>query len=248
MTKRDDRWGEAAFVADAALGARGLFKTYRRSAEDEVQALCGVDFDLEDGEITALLGRSGSGKSTLARCLAFLEEPDRGEITFRGMPVNFRHKENLWRVRRKSQMVFQDPARSINPYFTVLQALKEPMIAGRETRANQKVKVDTLLEQVRLSPSLLSMRARNLSGGQAQRLALARALATDPEILILDESFSGLDLSLQARWVNLVLELVETYGLTCLLITHDEDLARQLAGRCIRMADGRITSGFKVAP
>ena len=227
----------------AVLRAEGLWKTYirRRDGKKEpFHCLQGTDFALREGEISALMGRSGSGKSTLARCLAFLDLPDRGVISFRGHAVDPSLPNLLRSMRRKTQLVFQDPARSVNPYFSVRDALEEPLLAGGLSRFEMEERCVELLDQVRLPASILSEKARRLSGGQAQRLALARALAVEPEVLILDESFSGLDLSLQAHWVNLVLELVSRRALSCLLITHDEDLARQVAGCRFRMVDGKV--------
>ena len=227
------------------LAIRGVRKSYRRGVArgaSVVQSLAGVDLEIEQGEITAILGKSGSGKSTLGRCLAFLESPDEGEVLFHGGRVDFRNRESLGLVRRRVQMVFQDPARAISPYFSVEQTLMEPFAGSGANSKRGEHQIPSLLERVGLSSSLLPQRARNLSGGQAQRLVLARAMATDPEVLILDESFAGLDLSLQAAWVNLLLGLVEEKGLTCVLITHDEALACQLADRIVSLKQGRVVS------
>lgn len=233
------------------LAAGGVAKSYLRGGR-RIHSLSAVDLAARRGEITVIEGPSGSGKSTLGRCLAFLEPVDQGRVTLAGREPAEGDAEALRRMRRKVQLIFQDPARSFNPWQKPLEALREPF-AGDPRRAGSlgllgplgsdptiDRRVRELLSQVGLSRDELPSLARDLSGGQAQRLALARALATDPEVLVLDETLTGLDLSLRARMVNLLLHLIQHRGLTCVLITHDPRLAGQLADHRIRLERGRV--------
>ena len=226
----------------AVLRVEGVMKHYRRRrAFGPVQSIRGLDnlsLRVHRGEILSVVGPSGSGKSTLARCLALLEPPDEGVVYVQERPVTMDDERALRSLRRKVQLVFQDPVSSINPSFTVLQVLEEPVELGRGTLS--EIDWGERLAEVGLSPSILSRRARSLSGGQLQRLVLARALLPEPDALILDESLSGLDLSLQAKLANLVLDLVERRSLACVLITHNPALATHLGDRIVSMADGRL--------
>ncbi len=229
----------------AVLSAANISMRYRRggklSGSEQIQALDGMSLEVRSGEILALVGPSGSGKSTLARCLAFLERPDSGEVGFQGEAVPWEDVLAMRGLRRRVQLVFQDPARAVSPRFTTEQVLREPQQAWQQ-RASPQRALDwaQLLAEVELDPKVLPMRARSLSGGQLQRLVLARALVTEPDALLLDETFSGLDLSLQAKLANLVLGLVESRGLTCVLITHNSALAEQLADRSLVLSQGRV--------
>ena len=222
-----------------ALEARGVVRRYRRRGE-EVRALDGLDLALAEGSMTALLGPSGSGKSTLARCLALLEKPDAGEILHFGRSTAHLRGRALAAARRAVQLVPQDPARSLGRGFTTAQALAEPLIIAGVPRHRRREHSLELLARVGLDAAILTQRARSLSGGQAGRLALARALACQPRVLILDEAFAGLDLSLRARLVNLVLDLLEDGGLTCLLATHDRSLAQHVADRVVTLEGGAL--------
>jgi len=223
------------------LRVRGLHKSYvrrnwRPGTRAEVSAVQGVDLDVGFGQTLAITGKSGSGKSTLARCIAGLESPSAGEIRFSGHPV----QEGAC---RHIQLIFQDPGASLNPRFSVLHALSEPLIIRHEN-ANRH-DLARRLEQVGLSDTLLNQRTSELSGGQKARLALARALAAlderdDPAILILDESLSSLDLSVQAQMLNLLLDLQEQRSLSYLLITHDLALAEHMADEIVVMSQGKI--------
>jgi ABC-type dipeptide/oligopeptide/nickel transport system ATPase subunit len=194
----------------------------------------------------AVLGRSGSGKSTLARCLAGFETPDSGDILFRGKPA-----EKKDGVRRHVQMIFQDAATSINPRFTARQVIAEPLgIAKWKTDAERTVRALALMEEVGLDPEWALRLAGEFSGGQRQRLALARALAADPELLIMDEALSGLDMPLQAQMVRLLIHLQSRHGLTYLYISHDLNFISLFAQEVIVMEAGRIverTTAAKLA-
>jgi ABC-type glutathione transport system ATPase component len=202
-----------------------------------VQSLVGIDLQLRRGSTVAMLGRSGSGKSTLARCLAGFETPDSGEVLLQGKPEEAKKAG----VRRPVQMIFQDAATSINPRFTARQVIAEPLeIARWKTDAERTVRALALMEEVGLNPEWALRLAGEFSGGQRQRLALARALAAEPELLIMDEALSGLDMPLQAQMVRLLIRLQSRHGLTYLYISHDLNFISLFAQEVMVMEAGRI--------
>ncbi len=218
------------------LRRQGLFGAVR-----QVQALDGVDLEIRGGSTLALVGESGSGKSTLARCLARLETPDSGEIRFDGRDVTAAGGASLRQLRREIQMVFQDPASALNPRLTSAELIEEPMLVQRTgQKPDRRRRVFELMELVGLPASIGTRRPLDLSGGQRQRVAVARALSLQPKLLILDEATSGLDLSVQAQIVNVLLELQESRSLTYLFITHDLGLASYLADEIAVMERGKI--------
>lgn len=197
-----------------------------------VQSLEGIDLELREGSTVAVLGRSGSGKSTLARCIAGFETADSGEILLEGKREFPRHQV---------QMIFQDAATSLNPRFTARQIVAEPMeIARWKTDAERISRVLELMEEVGIDPAWASRMAAEFSGGQRQRLALARALAAEPKLLIMDEALSGLDLPLQAQMLRLLMELQTRHGLTYLYISHDLNFISLFAQEVVVMEAGRI--------
>jgi len=225
---------------------RGLSKQYvQRSPFSRkkfvIDALMDVDLEIALGCLTSLVGESGSGKSTLASCLALLEKPDRGEIWFEGNEISRCDAAERSALRPKIQMVFQDSAGALNPRFSAGRIIAEPLeIQGRETGKNLRVRARELMEEVGLSPDWVDRRPLEFSGGQRQRLAIARAIALKPAFLILDESLSGLDLSTQAQILNLLLDLQAAHSLTYLLISHDLSLVGQVADFVAVMHQGRI--------
>jgi peptide/nickel transport system ATP-binding protein len=224
------------------LDVRGLRKTYtlRRpfGAKRAVDALAGVDLAVGASARLALVGRSGSGKSTLVRCLALLEEPDGGEIRLGGQDLVALPRRQRAAVRPGLQLVFQDPAAALNPRFSALDAVEEPMrLQKMEDRRQRALE---LMEQVGLPPALASRPVPRLSGGQKRRLLLARALATRPRVLFLDEPFTGLDLPLQTQIAALLLDLQASYRFALVLVSHDLDLAGSLAGEVAVLDGGRI--------
>lgn len=224
-------------AAHSLLLVRGLGKKFIQRhllsrRKFVVQSLENVDLELQEGTTTAVLGRSGSGKSTLARCIAGLETPDTGEIVLSG--------ERSGRSR-PVQMIFQDAATSLNPRFTARQIVTEPLeIARWKTEVERTARALGLMEEVGLDPDSASRLAGEFSGGQRQRLALARALAAEPKLLILDEAFSGLDLPLQAQMVRLLMELQARHALTYLYISHDLNFIQLFAQEVVVMEAGRI--------
>jgi len=193
------------------------------------------------GEVLALVGESGSGKSTLARAVAGIVRPTRGRIAIDGRdPSRLGGKEGR-ALRRRVQMVFQDPDASLNPHHRVGTALREPLVVrGLRDRAAVDARVAELMAMVRLDAALLDRRPRELSGGQKQRVAIARALAMEPELLIADEALAALDLSTQAAVGGLFAELRERLGLALLFISHDLGMVGHIADRIAIMRHGKI--------
>jgi ABC-type oligopeptide transport system ATPase subunit len=207
-----------------------------------------VDLTIYPGATYALVGESGSGKSTLGRCLALLEEPSSGEIWFEGKSLLALSGREMTSVRTQIQLIFQDPATALNPRLCAAEIVEEPLrIQRRGTRDEQRERALTLMEQVGLSRRSATRSPLEFSGGQRQRLAIARALTLEPKLLILDEALSGLDLSIQAQIVNLLLELQDSRWLAYLYISHDLSLVAHLADEVAVMHQGKIVERGKPA-
>jgi len=224
------------------LEVRGLSKKFVQKRllsrkEFVVQSLDEIVLSLAVGSTVAVLGRSGSGKSTLARCLAGFETPDSGDILLEGK----RAEKNKFGARPPVQMIFQDAATSLNPRFTARQIVAEPLeIARWKSEADRTIRAMQLMEEVGLDPDWASRLAGEFSGGQRQRLALARALAAEPKLLIMDEALSGLDMPLQAQMMRLLMDLQARHGLTYLYISHDLNFISLFAQGVVVMDAGRI--------
>jgi ABC-type glutathione transport system ATPase component len=204
-------------------------------------ALDGVSFSVTAGTTLALVGASGSGKSTLALCLACLERPTAGKILLEGRELTALTESQLRAVRPKIQLVFQDPSGSLNPRLRADEIVTEPYeVRGRLTDAERNERARALLERVGLSSRVGARTPSEFSGGQRQRLAIARAIALDPRVLVLDEALSALDASVQAQIANLLLELQQASGLTYVFITHDLAVAARLADEIAVLERGRI--------
>jgi peptide/nickel transport system ATP-binding protein/oligopeptide transport system ATP-binding protein len=206
-----------------------------------VNAASDVSFSLANGETLGIVGESGSGKTTVARSVLMLNKPSCGEILLDGKDIKKINRQERLQYRRDVQAVFQDPLASLNPRFTVLEVLTEAMLVHKlvtkKTRVDEAVK---LLEAVGLSSTMLDRYPHAFSGGQRQRLCIARALALKPRLLICDEAVSALDLSVRAQILNLLEDLKEKYSLSYLFITHDIGVVRHIADRVIVMHKGRI--------
>lgn len=215
---------------------RGLF---RRPLT--IEALCSVDFEIPRGGAMALLGESGSGKSTIARCLAGIEPYDSGEIWIGETNLTPLSQSERIVACREIQLVFQDAATALNPTFTAAEIIEEPrVIARRGTRAERRARALDLMEQVGLPVDAAGRHPLEFSGGQRQRLAIARALALQPKLLIFDEAFSGLDLLTRGHILALLRELQVRHGLTYLHITHDMNWVRQCADTVAVIERGEV--------
>jgi len=206
-----------------------------------LKAVDGVSLSIRRGETLALVGETGSGKTTFGRLLLGLYKPTSGDILYRGMSVLDGRSEAARTVRRHVQGVFQDPYSSLNPTMTVGQSLAEVLKVHRlANRAERQQLVAELLKTVGLSPDQAARRPQAFSGGERQRVGIARALAAQPEIVIADEPLSALDVSIQAQVLNLFITLQEERGLTYLFVTHDLDVARHISQRTAVMYLGRV--------
>ncbi len=234
-------------TVDSVLTVRDLTVEFRISKDKIVKAVSGLSFDVVKGETVSIVGESGCGKTTLARAILQLPPPNSGEVVFDGTDLTLLPKENLRSARTSMQMIFQDPISSLNPRMTVHQLLDEPLeIWDRGTRAERDERINKLLVSVGLEPELvLNRRAYEFSGGQCQRISIARALALDPRMLICDEPVSALDVSIQAQILNLLLSMKETFGLTMLFISHDLAVVKAISTRVMVMYLGKIC---EVAP
>jgi ABC-type glutathione transport system ATPase component len=232
--------------AEPLLKVRGLAKSYvqRRPftrAKFTVRAFEDVNLKIRRCSTVALIGESGAGKSSLARCLAFLDQPSQGEIWWEGQSVLGLAKSELFPLRRQIQLIFQDPAASLNPRFTAWEIIAEPLMIQREgTSSQRRARAISLMKQVGLSPDSANKRPFEFSGGQRQRLAIARALALEPKLLILDEALSSLDIANQELILGLLADLQATRALTYLHISHDLRLISQFAREVAVMHQGKI--------
>ena len=224
----------------ALLTVKNISKSYKVKgglfATRKFKVLDDISFELEASEILAVVGESGSGKSTLARQIVMLEKPDSGEIYLHDQPV-----ANVPDVHRSVRMIFQDPETSLNPRKRVSQLLEEPLLNYTKLSASRRSeKIEQALQQVGLSNDQASRFPHMFSGGQRQRLAIARAMILQPEIIVADEAVSAQDVSVQAQILNLVMELKAEYGLAWLFIAHDINVVRAIADRVVVLYAGRI--------
>ncbi|MEX2653850.1 MAG: oligopeptide/dipeptide ABC transporter ATP-binding protein [Acidimicrobiia bacterium] len=211
------------------------------SEESAIKAVNGVSFQIARGETLGLVGESGCGKSTTGRVVLRLEEPTSGEVWFDGIDLATLDAESLRMIRKRMQVVFQDSADSLNPRMSTGRTIAEPLrIYEMGTDAEIKQKVADLMELVGLNPAWAKRFPHEFSGGQRQRINIARALAIDPDFIILDEPISALDVSIQAQVVNLLADLQARLGLTYLFIAHDLAMVRHISDRIAVMYLGRI--------
>ena len=212
-----------------------------RAQVQPARAVDDVSFTLHRGEILGLAGESGSGKTTLARCIIRLVEPDVGTIELDDLDVRAAHGRELRELRRRMQMVFQDPYSSLNPRMTVGAAVHEAgRVHQRPGSENGEQFVREALERVHLRAATAKRRPRELSGGQRQRVAVARALAVGPDVLIADEAVSALDVSVQAQLLNLFLDLRDELGVAILFVAHQLAVIAEVADRVAIMNRGRL--------
>jgi len=230
--------GEPARPAHLAVSM--LCKQFRQPSGYVIEALRSLSFSIPRGELLGLVGESGCGKTTLARCLVALERPDSGSIVFDGAELVGTPREEIRPLRQRLQMVFQNPTTSLNPRLTARRAVAEPFRLHRPEVTNPDDAALEMLEAVGLERQTVDRYPSALSGGQRQRVCIARALACNPEFLILDEPTSALDLSTRAQVLLLLQELRQRLGFTCILISHDLAVIRNMADRVIVMYAGAI--------
>jgi peptide/nickel transport system ATP-binding protein len=207
-----------------------------------VQAVSGVSFDIMRGETLAIVGESGCGKTSLGKAILQLPPPDSGSVVLNGTDLTTLSGEALRAARTSIQMVFQDPISSLDPRMTVRNLVAEPLwVWNRGDEAGREAKVRELLDAVGLEPDLvLDRRSYEFSGGQCQRISIARALALDPTLIICDEPVSALDVSVQAQILNLMQDMKDRYGLTLIFISHDLAVVKTISTRVMVMYLGKV--------
>jgi oligopeptide transport system ATP-binding protein len=206
-----------------------------------VKAVDGVTFEVAEGETLGLVGESGSGKSTTGYCILQLMKPTSGSIRFMGKELTSLGREELRRMRREMQIVFQDPYASLDPRMTVGGIVAEPLeVHGIGTRKSRTETVRRLLDIVGFNPNFTNRYPHEFSGGQRQRIGVARALALNPKLIVCDEPVSALDVSIQAQILNLLKDLQRDFGLTYLFISHDLAVVRTMSDRIAVMNQGKL--------
>jgi len=234
-------------MSDPLLRVEGVTKEFvgRRSAtkrtRDVLRAVDDVSFEVRRGETLGIVGESGCGKSTLARLILRLIEPTSGRVTFDGIELTALDPDAMRRLRRRVQIVFQDPYSTLNPRMSVTDLVGEPLVIhGIGTSAERRERVFETLEVVGITRAQAARKPHEFSGGQRQRIAIARALVADPELLVLDEPVASLDVSIQAQVLNLLGDLQERLGLTYVFIVHDLAVAEHFCDRVLVLYLGSI--------
>jgi oligopeptide/dipeptide ABC transporter ATP-binding protein len=237
MTTRDSLLEARGVTKHFTLRAPGLFGKRRGT----VQALTDVDIDVGQGETLAIVGESGCGKTTLARVLTMLHRADAGSVKFGGAEIRSLSGAPLMAVRKRIQMVFQDPFSSLNPRLTVREIIAEPLVIhALGNKSKRRERTDEVAEAVGIRAADLDRYPHQFSGGQRQRIAIARALAPAPDLIVADEPLSALDVSIQSQIINLMEELAAKHRLAYLFISHDLEVVHYLADRVAVMYLGRV--------
>ncbi len=235
-------------MSDVILEVRDLAKHFPvgggllGGAPAMIKAVDGVSFSIRRGETLGLVGESGCGKTTTGRCILQLERPTRGQVVFEGQELTALGERELRKVRRRMQVIFQDPYSSLNPRMTVGQIIAEPLAVHGlvPDRWQRKARVTQLLSHAGLLATMADRYPHELSGGQRQRVGIARALAMEPSLIICDEPVSALDVSIQAQIINLLEELQAQFALTYLFVAHDLSVVRHISDRVAVMYLGKI--------
>lgn len=224
------------------LRVEDLTMEFPAGGKQFVRAVSGISFDIERGETLAIVGESGCGKSTLGKAILQLPKPTSGKVNFQGQELTTLSKDALRDVRPAMQMIFQDPVSSLDPRLSVGKIVDEPLaIWNRGDEAWRSNKVNELLNAVGLDPALVrDRRSYEFSGGQCQRISIARSLALEPLLLICDEPVSALDVSVQAQILNLLQDMKERYGLTLIFISHDLAVVKAVSTRILVMYLGKV--------
>ena len=235
------------FEKQPLLDARDIVKHYPiyggvfLKQKAAVKAVDGVSLTIRKGETVGLVGESGCGKTTFGRAILRLEEPTSGRVLFEGEDILAYDKQRMQSLRRKMQIIFQDPFSSLNPRKTVSQIIGEPLqVHGEKKRQKRDDRVLELLEVVGLRKEHMRRYPHQFSGGQRQRIGIARALALNPQLIVCDEAVSALDVSIQAQVINLLKKLQEDFGLTYLFISHDLSVVEHVSDRIAVMYLGKI--------
>ncbi len=228
---------------DVLLRVENLVVDFPAGRGRKVSAVSNISFDIAAGETLGLVGESGSGKSTTGKAIMQLPRPTRGEVVLEGTNLASLSGESLRRTRPRLQMIFQDPISSLNPRRTVADIVEEPLkIWGTGTPEERRKKVEEVLTAVGIDPVAASeRRPHEFSGGQCQRISIARAVITDPEVIICDEPVSALDVSVQAQILNLLEDMKERYGLTLVFVAHDLAVVKNVSDRVAVMYLGKMS-------
>lgn len=232
-------------IRDLRLSFPDLAHKPLLGAAPRIEVLKGISFDIPRGDVVGIVGGSGSGKSTLGRAMQRLLEPDSGLIEFEGRDITHLDESALRPLRRKFQMIFQDPMSSLNPRLTVGTIIAGPLKLHGFDQVSQRV--DTALDHVGLARAFRKRYPHELSGGQRQRVGIARAIALEPDFILADEIVSGLDVSSQAQVLNLLEQLVAELGLTLAFISHDLSVIRRLCDHIIVLHHGEIVENNDTA-
>ena len=226
---------------DTVLTVEDLVVEFKVGRGNTVKAVSGISFDVLRGETLGIVGESGCGKSTTGRAIMQIPSPNEGSIVFEGQDLTTLKKNEVREARTRVQMIFQDPVSSLNPRRSVRDSVLEPLeIWGRGTKAERERLVDETLEAVGIDPERAAeSRPHQFSGGQCQRISIARALVLDPKVIICDEPVSALDVSVQAQILNLLEDMKERYGVSLMFISHDLSVVKNISDRVMVMYMGK---------
>jgi len=228
------------------LSAKNLTKSYSQTRgfftrqSTTIRALDGVSIDIQSGKTIAVVGESGSGKSTLAKALIKLISIDSGTIVFDEQDISGLEGDKLKKIRKKIQMIFQDPYASLNPRMRIVNILEEPLLINKLDDIIRRKKINNIIQKVGLSIEDLTKYPHQFSGGQRQRIGIARALILEPKLVICDEPVSALDVSVQAQILELLKSLQKEFNLTYLFITHDLRVVKHIADYVFVMQQGKL--------